>query len=149
MNLLSEKPHLIFWLSIPLIIIVEFLRENEPLDFNIHDSYYVISRGVISILISLFFGIIGLGYWLMQKANKKLSKWMNWIHIFLTFGGIISITLIPHVFKSSTASEFSLFDDLSRQYIAATILVVLVIFSQLIYLTNLIIGLFNKNKVSS
>ena len=118
------------------------------LDVNVHDTYFVFSKTDLTIVISILFTIIGLGYWIMLKANRKLSKWLNLTHIAVTFGGMITISLVPYLFNSKTESEFPLFDDLSRQNITITIVAIIIIFGQLFYLINLIIGIFNKNKTS-
>ena len=71
------------------------------LDINVHDTYFVFSQIDLTILISILFGIIGLGYWIMLKTNRKLSKWLNLIHITLTFGGILLIWILAQLFRES------------------------------------------------
>src|SRR5690606_36301779 len=94
-----------------IIILIGFLSGTEPLDINVHDTYYVIEHGVISILISIIFGIIGLGYWIMQKANRRLSKWLNLIHIVLTIGGLLLIRILLQLFREpETETLMSDFD---------------------------------------
>ncbi len=143
-----NKPHLIFWISIPIIILIGLLNRNEILDVNVHDTYFVFSKTDLTIVISILFMIIGLGYRIMLKAKRNLSKWLNLTHIVLTFGGIITISLIPYLFNYKTETEFPLFDDLAGQNITIIIVTILILFGQLIYLTNLITGMFNKNKTS-
>ena len=101
MKFLINKPHLIFLFSIPIIILFGILNRNEMLDINVHDTYFVFSQIDLTILISILFGIIGIGYWIMLKANRKLSKWLNLIHITLTFGGILLIWILAQLFRES------------------------------------------------
>ena len=74
MNKLIEKPHLIFLLSIPIIMLIGILSEDAVLDINVHDTYYVIAYLHLAILISILFGIFGIGYWIMLKADRKTIK---------------------------------------------------------------------------
>ncbi|QDO92496.1 hypothetical protein FNB79_00325 [Formosa sediminum] len=73
MKNLINKPHLIFLLAIPIIMLIGILSGDAVLDINVHDTYYVISHFHIATLISILFGIIEIGYWIMNKANRKLS----------------------------------------------------------------------------
>ena len=143
MNKLIEKPHLIFLLSIPIIILIGILRGDAVLDINVHDTYYIIAYLHLAILISILFGIIGLGYWIMLKAKRKLSKWLTLLHVTLTFAGLI---LIYSLLRSSSQSEFPIFDDQSYPNSLLTFSALLLIFSQSTYVINIIIGIFIKNK---
>lgn len=148
MKFIVNKPHLIFLLAIPIIMLIGIFSGDTTLDINVHDTYYVIAYFYLTILISILFGIIGIGYWLMLTANRKLSKWLNLTHIVLTIGGIVTIILIPYLLNSRTESEYPLFDGLATQNLIISIVAILIFFGQLIYISNLIIGIFNKNKTS-
>lgn len=62
MNKLIEKPHLIFLLAVPITMTIGMLRGDEVLDINVHDTYFVIAHLHLTILMSILFGIIGMGY---------------------------------------------------------------------------------------
>lgn len=150
MDKLGTKPDLIFFLSIPVILLIGIMSGGATLDINVHDTYFVIAHFHIAVLISILFGIIGVGYWIMKKANRKLSKWLNWTHIVLTIGGLIAIFGISYLsLGSDTHSQFPYFDELERKNSILTSIIFIVIFGQLMYLINLIIGIFIKNKTDS
>jgi heme/copper-type cytochrome/quinol oxidase subunit 1 len=140
-----NKPHLFFLLSIPLIILSGFLSSINDLDINIHDTYYVFSLFDLNTLISIFFGIIGLGYWIMLKANKKPSKWLSLIHIVLTFGGIIMIWILAQLFRESIM-EYDFNNNLT---LTIYIIALIAVFGQIIYPINLIIGIITKRNKTS
>ena len=149
MNKLIENPYLIFLLSIPLIMLIGILSGEADLDINVHDTYYVISYLHLAILISILFAIISIGYWIMLKTNRKLSKWFNLTHIILTIGGLISlfgISILPS--DSNYDSSSLIFDDLAMESLLRTLIILLMIFGQLIYIINLIIGIFRTRKTS-
>jgi heme/copper-type cytochrome/quinol oxidase subunit 1 len=147
---LTDKPYLIFWLSIPIIILIGFLSGTEPLDINLHDTYYVIEHGFISILISIIFGILGFGYWIMQKTNRRLSKWLNLTHIVLTIGGLLLIRILLQLFREleteSLMSDFHFNENLN---IAMFIIALIVIFGQIVYPINIIRGIILKRNKTS
>jgi len=143
MKFLIDKPYLIFWTSIPIIILLGILTKADSFGFNVHDTYFVIATNDLIILISILFGIIGLGYWIMVKANRKLSKWLNLIHIALTFGGILLIWILSQFFRESIM-EFEFNDNLT---LAIYIIALILVLGQIIYPVNIIGGLI-KNKTS-
>ncbi|WP_338356233.1 hypothetical protein [Yeosuana marina] len=110
------------------------------LDINVHDIYFVFSQIDLTILISILFGIIGFGYWLMLKANRKLSKWLNLIHITLTFGGILLIWILSLLFRESII-EYDFNDNLT---LAIYLIALIAVFGQIIYPINIIYGLIKK-----
>ncbi|GGW76627.1 hypothetical protein GCM10008085_29740 [Winogradskyella epiphytica] len=150
MKFLTDKPYRIFWLSIPIIILIGFLSGTEPLDINVHDTYYVIEHGIFSILISIIFGIIGFGYWIMQKANRRLSKWLNLTHIVLTIGGLLLIRIILLLFREPETE--TLMSDLNfneNLNIAMFIIALIMIFGQIVYPINIIRGIIIKRNKTS
>lgn len=143
MKFLTDKPHLIFWLSIPLIMLSGFVSSTENLDINIHDTYYVFSLTDLNILISILFAIIGLGYWIMLKAKRKLSKWLNLTHIALNFGGILLIWVLSQLYRESIV-EFDFNENLTLAIYSIALIAVV---GQIIFPINIISGLI-KNKTS-
>ncbi|MBC7000901.1 cbb3-type cytochrome c oxidase subunit I [Cytophaga sp. FL35] len=145
MNRLFEKPHLIFLLAIPIIMLIGILSGDAVLDINVHDTYLVIAYLHFAVLISIVFGIIGIGYWIMQKANRKLSKWLIWTHIGLTFGG----TLIVWILNKFYRTEIMEYEFNNNLTLIITLIILLMIIGQLIFPINIIYGLIkNKNKTS-
>ena len=145
MNRITNKPHLIFWISIPIIILIGVLNRNEMLDVNIHDTYIVFSKTDLTIVISFLFAIIGLGYWIMLKSNRRLSKWLNLIHIALTFGGILIICILAQLFRESIM-EYDFNENLT---LAIYLITLFAIIGQIVYPINIISGMIKKpNKTS-
>ena len=125
-------------------MLIGFISGDGVLDINVHDTYYVIAYIHLSTMISIFFGIIGLGYWIMLKANRKLSKWLNLIHIALTFGGILLIWILAQLFRESIM-EYEFNNNLT---LAIYLIALIAVFGQIIYPINIIYGLIKKNKTS-
>tara|TARA_R110000765_G_scaffold37526_1_gene83084 strand:+ start:592 stop:1035 length:444 start_codon:yes stop_codon:yes gene_type:complete len=131
---IMKKPHLIFWISIPVLVLIGFLNRKEMLDINIYDTYYVFSKTALIIMISALFGFMGLGYYLMLKAKRKLSRWLNLIHVALTVGGILTVWILTQLFRESIM-EYQFNNNLTM---AIYVLVIITIFAQILYPINLI-----------
>lgn len=140
MSRIKTKPHQIFWISIPILILFGILYRNEMLNVNIYDTYFVFSKTDLAILIAILFAVIGLGYWIMLKFNIMLSKRLNLIHIILTFGGILIIWILAQLFREPVMeSDFNNILTLVIYLIAF-----LTILGQLILPINIINALINK-----
>ena len=145
MKFLTNKPHLIFLIAIPIIMLIGILSGDAVLDINVHDTYYIIAYLHFATLISVLFGIIGIGYWFMLKANRKLSKWLNLIHITLTFGGILLIWILAQLFRESIM-EYNFNNNLT---LAIYLIALIAIFGQIIYPINIISGIIRKRNKTS
>lgn len=144
MNHILNKPFIIFWAIIPIIISIGITNSNETIDINIHDTYFIIDYKNLGYLIGLLFGAIGLGYWIMFKLNRKLSKWL-----ILTIGGLL-IMLICSIFfeQTNVSSDNLIFDSLGTLNLILSILILIIVSGQIFYPINIIIGLVKGNKTS-
>ena len=142
MNKLIEKPHLPFLIAIPIIMLIGILSGDAVLDINVHDTYYVIAYLHLAILISILFGIIGIGYWVMLITERKLSKWLNWTHIGLTFGG----TLVVWILSKFNRTEFMEYEFNNNLTLIITLIILFMFFGQLIFPINIIYGLIRNKK---
>ena len=120
-----------------------FVSSTENLVINKYDTYYVFSLTDLNIVISILFTIIGLGYWIMLKTNRKLSKCLNLTHVALTFGGILLIWILSQLYRESIV-EFDFNENLT---LAIYSIALIAVFGQIIYPINIISGLI-KNKTS-
>ena len=110
------------------------MTKADSFGFNIYDTYFIIATNDLIILFSILFGIIGLGYWTMLKANRKLSKWLNFTHIVLTFGGILIIWILSQLYRESI-KEFDFNDNLT---FAIYSIALITVFGQIIYPINIV-----------
>ena len=134
MNNLVRNHYLLFWLLIPVILLIGFF-DDRALDISIHDSYYVFSKYHLSSFISMIFLVTGFGYWLMIKLEKRLSIWLIWIHSILTIGGLVLLFITPYFFNDNSLSTLNALFVLTG---------LVIIFAQLFYFLNIILAIFRK-----
>ena len=140
MKKLFKNPHHIFWLSIPIVLLIGIFNPERSVDINVYDTYYIFFLKDLTYLISLIFLITGLGYWLMRKTNRKLSNRLNIIHIILTFGGIILIWILSQLYQDPMQG-YNFNNNLT---LTIYITIFLVIIGQLLFPVNIIRGLIVK-----
>jgi heme/copper-type cytochrome/quinol oxidase subunit 1 len=147
MKKIFEKPHLLFLILSPILFLVGYFSKKNTFDINIHDTYYVVEHGLIPTVISLFFGIIGFGYWLILKFNGKLSKILSITHILLTIGGLVIIRILLELYREPK-TESLMFDYNFNENLNMIMLIIslIILFGQIIYPINLFIGLMKRNK---
>ncbi|WP_405396541.1 hypothetical protein [Maribacter sp. Asnod2-G09] len=145
MKKITQSPHLVFWVLIPVILLIGFIKPDKTLDINIHDTYLVIDLINLAVSISIIFGILGFGYWVIIKLNRKLLNWLTVIHLLITIIGFLILLLIPiispDIHQDSPGSHFVFHHDL-EQIVISTLF--LVIFIQLFYLINITTALVRK-----
>src|SRR5690606_31523039 len=140
MKKLSHKPHLIFFISIPVLILIGFINGNKMMNINVLDTYFVFDQIDLAILISILFAIIGFGYWIMQRSNRNLSKRLNFAHIFLTFGGILLIGILAQQFRDP-GKDFAFNNYLTLAIYSIALIAIL---GQGVYLINILRAIRRK-----
>lgn len=137
MNKILNTPHLIFWSAIPITLTIGLSFRDSTLDINIHDTYFITSQLYIAYLISILFGVLGLGYWVLIICKRKLIKELSILHIISTLGGVLGILISSLVFKDMTMK-------IEVWNLTLTILAMILILGQVFYLLQICIALFRK-----
>lgn len=139
MKKLILKPYLLFWFSIPIIVLIGFL-DNKSLDVSIYDTYFVFSKYHICIVTSIVFGVLGFGYWLMEILKRKQLKWLVSVHSWLTLGGTLVLIIFPYFFNKNDLIELNLIAVLTS---------LIILIGQLFYILNFIIAMFKRKRVET
>lgn len=138
------KVYHIFWIFGLLSLIVSsfeyFLFEDSILDINVHDTYYVIAHFDISILRTILFLILGGVYYFFKYINFKLIPSLTKIHIGITCISLIAYYLGDPIINllQSNNSDFPLFDDKSNYNIYISLLILIVVVAQLLFILNIL-----------
>lgn len=154
MNLKEVKIYHCFWIVSILIVIIGLIKnlsaENDVLDINIHDTYFVISNLDLTVFLSFSYFLNGFGYWIVQKKlNRNLIKSLTIIHSIILIGGFISYWLVLGYSKLFIKKPFPLFDDyeiINQTLVIITSLIVAIGIP--IYCLNLLIGVFKNKKTN-
>ncbi|RZS91900.1 hypothetical protein [Aquimarina brevivitae] len=137
MKKVIKYPYLIFLLPVPLILLFGYWFGNNTLDLNIHDTYYVISYWHIAKMISLFFGILGVLYWIFKVLKINLLQALILIHIYITWIGSVLILLLG-LFNHSVINEYIFPSGLA---LGSLILTLVILIAQVFFALNVIISL--------
>ncbi|WP_223033077.1 hypothetical protein [Hanstruepera marina] len=131
---LFRKPHLYFWISIPILLLYGFLNGHGTLSVNYYDTYFIIENAYLVVILAIAFSIIGFWYWLMRKLNRKLIMWMTIIHVIITIDGIIIAFLLELFFKDSDINSIM------------AIIIMLIFTVQVVFPLNLMLNFLKKSK---
>lgn len=120
--------------------------ENAIVDINIHDTYYIIHLFHFITLIALVYFFIGSIYWVFKKLKISLSRNLTLTHLICSIGGILLYVLLMAMFEDDTEVEPGVFNESSLLGYAIFGLIALILFSQIIFILNLVIGIVKKFK---
>jgi hypothetical protein len=145
MRTLITKPyHLLLIVTFALMFFSLFVT-TQTTDLHIHDTYYIIETKAIFYLLAGFAFLLWLTYFI---ARKILSKWLMYIHLFVTLSTIVYLLTVVYNINTSPISynswtSFEQFKDTSN--IIAIIFFIFFI-AQLLFVINIFTGLIkNKN----
>ena len=134
-----------FWIVSLFILVFGYisLNDNSALDFNVHDTYYVVAQKEWTHLLAILIFIPGIIYWLFDFLKLKLRIKLTIVHTCITVISILSYPLVELYFKKNS-KEFPLFDASSNFNSFITFLIILVFVTQLIFIFNIIISLVKR-----
>lgn len=142
MNSIINRPYKVIWYSVLFLIGLSIIGWKNTIDIQLHDTYFVIASIHIGVLFSIYLGVIGIIYWLIRK--KKLVDWMTVLHVIFTISTFALIITTGLIFQKVIESDFEIFRTVNQILFVVFLIALL---SQLIFITNLIIGLIrNKPK---
>ncbi|MCU0447850.1 MAG: hypothetical protein MUE85_23370 [Microscillaceae bacterium] len=90
-----SKPYFILWLGTVLFMMIAFFMAILPqtsFAIKLYDTYFVIAHFHIWAVFAIFLGLLGLGYWLMDRFGLRLWLVFSYLHILATLlsvGGLV------------------------------------------------------------
>lgn len=155
MTKITQMPRIVLTYGITaLIILLTSLFVKGSIDIALHDTYFVIAKVYIIIVIALLFVLFTLTTWGINKMSRRLSSALNWLHYGLTMLSLVTIVVLMNKVTSppSTYRDYSVYDDIENyesqmsinEWLA--IIGVVLIISQLLFLINIIRAFIIKRK---
>lgn len=146
-----QKAHFSVSLVFLLLFCAMSLSQNDAtLIINIYDTYLVFDYTTFFIIFAQWFGLIGLGYWILARFNIKMISSLQLAHF---IGSLI--LLIPLCFPKYFRIEDKDFpylgasDKIYYQYDESAIFLLaflLFIAVQLVYFLNILISTLRRKK---
>lgn len=138
------KLHFYFWfVSLLFIFLTLYSHNNEDsfIDINLHDTYYLIDYSAIFIVLATIYAFYGLIYWVLRIINFKLLHILTQIHSIITLSIVLIYIVGLEMIGTKPKAEFPLFDDLSNSNTFISIIGIVFIFAQLLFILNIISSL--------
>lgn len=155
MTMITQMPRIVLTYGLTAIMIfLTSLFVSGSLDIALHDTYFVISKVHIIIVIALLFVLFTLITWGINKISRKLSSALNWLHYGLTIISLVIIVVLMNKITSQPATyrDYSVLGEI-EEYEAQmsinewlAIIGVILILSQLLFLINIIRAFIVKKK---
>lgn len=135
-----NKPYIYFAITALIIYLIGlfFKGFEENIDFNIHDTYFVIAKSHLATLIAIFLFGIGLLYFMFHRLKINLIKRLTSIHTFGTIG-CLGFSFLDFLLNRND-NDFDLFDT-TPNYIFLIITSILVLV-QILFIYNLMVSTY-------
>ena len=147
MKKIISKPHVFFFVLIPIVLIVGYVFRSKNIDIDISYSSFILSYSNLSYLFAVFFGLVGLNYFSLFWGQKKDIKWMTRTHIILQVLALLLFFTKDNwnwLGTNNYPSELNLIADYSNLVLFLSILIFIV--SAFIHLINFFVSLITKSK---
>ena len=103
MEIALNKPYLLSWLAIPVLILIGFLFRQHTLNVQFYATYYVVANTYFILVASTLLMLMGLGYLLVISKGGTLNPILTVFHLSLTVGVFILLVL-PYFKQNSLLS---------------------------------------------
>lgn len=88
---IQSKPYTLLWSWVLVLVILAFIVKEDSLNINFHDTYYVIAKAHIAIVLSVWFLLCGVGYLVVKRLHRKLTYWLTLLHILIS---VVTSTIV-------------------------------------------------------
>jgi heme/copper-type cytochrome/quinol oxidase subunit 1 len=139
MNKVIERPHLIFLVLAPVVLISGLINKGNTFTINIHDTYLVSDIWSVSLYSTVFFFMIALNYYtIVQFAKKKPFPKLTSLHIAFQI-----IALIPFLYTFYASESYG---DTAQKELFLVLAFLLFLLATLIHFINFIASLLRKKE---
>ena len=129
-----------------LLFLIEYFAYSTALDLNFHDTYFVVARLHVGLLLLVQFSFLGLCYFVFKRINRPLNRSLGLIHYFVTAFTVLFFALGP-LFLVNVPRRAYEPSDAYLQFIniAVTIIAILFLVAQALFVLNIALSIFRKN----
>lgn len=121
------------------------------LDIATHDTYFVIDSTMATTLIATTFLAFALTIWILHAFSKPLSSWLSWTHFGITIVSLLALVIIQYWTTGVQAKHSSFWDveeynpEIMNINDWVTIIALIIVFAQTLFVTNIVRALVLKN----
>ncbi len=138
----KNKSYYLFFLTVVIFSIFQFFSNNENnLDVNIHDIYFVFGRADLYLLFAVFNLFLGLIYLIFQLSKVMMFKNLSQIHVYGTL--LTQLLFFYFDYKNSIDEGFTIFDGTDYNAKMVNILIVIILL-QMLLIINIFASLIKK-----
>jgi len=105
----TYKPHVLLWISVCILLVLGFIHRDTFIDIQWNDTYFVLDSVTVTLVLSIYLLCIGSIYWALRK--RKISKWVTWIHLILTWLFILYFLIYHWYIIHVVYNQFDLIKD--------------------------------------
>jgi len=88
--MLNKKPYTYLWIGIPPVLLIGFLGWDKTVDIQMHDTYLVLGKIYIALVISIALGILGSISFILEKVHHNgILSLLHALFSLVSFLGIV------------------------------------------------------------
>lgn len=136
-----------------ILLLLGFISTGT-IDIVQHDTYYVIANSHVYFVLALLFWIFAVVAFLLIKGKRKFNNTLFYIHYLLSVVGIITlIILLNFPVVESMNHDYSVYGEFEtttwseQKNSWISLIIVIVLFAQLLFVFNLFRSLVRKKRI--
>jgi hypothetical protein len=143
-----KKPYGLFWLAIPIIIVLGILKKEQAFSIELMDLYFEMPFLQFGVFLAVICGVLGFCYWLLR--HKRLANRLVLVHVLATLA-LAFFLMIRFGTPKMDILDMNVFrpnDDLRSYYEQNELAISAIVFFvsvQLVLIVNICLTFFKKN----
>lgn len=127
----KNKSYYLFFLTTLIFGVLQFFSNNENnLDVNIHDIYFVFGRADLYLLFAVFNLFLGLIYLIFQLSKVIMFKNLSQIHVYGTL--LTQLFFFYFNYKNSIDEGLTIFEGTDYNAKMVNVLIVIILLQMLL-----------------
>ncbi|MGV3697266.1 hypothetical protein [Flavobacterium sp.] len=144
--MLKRKPYLLLLLGVIVFAVLIFSeKQDTTLDFNVHDTYYVIAHTHLYAMTAIVLLTLFAFYWSADMAGLQLIGILSRLHIYGTLVAVLGM-FFPYSWVLPNPDS-SLFDNYEIVNICLTVAALLFLLLQILFIINIFVSIVKYLRV--
>lgn len=144
---MKRKPYLLLFVVAILLLIASFFSSNEnTLDINVHDTYYVTTEKDLSIILLMFTAVLGLIYLVFDLLKISMISKLSKIHVYgtLILLFVFSIYFFKMQIPIKPENYYSITNYPEDYSFHVLMTLLMIIFLQILFIINIFVSIIKK-----
>ena len=141
------REYILLWLAALAVLVFGYAQgQDRVLQLSLYDVHFSIDSFHFNVVISIYFTLLALCYWLAFVNKIKLYEWMSVLHVIVTIFGLVLLwlQLLGPLASYSMTNKTSSVNTSGVDYEILNVAFLVFLFVQFLFILNMTISYMRR-----